>query len=83
STCNPNDSATSRITNLPSTQTSSTLGDSGVRATARSASVSRPAWKAQPHIGKYKLIRTLGRGNFAKVKLAQHVTTGREVGFGF
>nr|CAH8822163.1 unnamed protein product [Trichobilharzia regenti] len=33
----------------------------------------------QPNVGKYKLIRTLGRGNFAKVKLAQHVSTGREV----
>ncbi|VDL95962.1 unnamed protein product [Schistocephalus solidus] len=33
----------------------------------------------QPHIGKYKFIRTIGKGNFAKVKLACHVITGKEV----
>lgn len=32
-----------------------------------------------PHIGKYRLIKTIGKGNFAKVKLAKHVPTGREV----
>nr|VZI51811.1 unnamed protein product [Spirometra erinaceieuropaei] len=36
-------------------------------------------WKERPHVGKYSLIRTIGKGNFAKVKLAQHVTTGMEV----
>ncbi|VDO03399.1 unnamed protein product [Rodentolepis nana] len=35
-------------------------------------------WKERPHVGKYSLIRTIGKGNFAKVKLAQHVTTGME-----
>nr|CAH8824174.1 unnamed protein product [Trichobilharzia regenti] len=30
-------------------------------------------------IGKYKIIRTIGQGNFAKVKLAIHLLTGREV----
>jgi len=34
----------------------------------------------EPHIGKYRLIKTIGKGNFAKVKLAKHVPTGREVG---
>ncbi|KAH8277296.1 hypothetical protein KR026_008741, partial [Drosophila bipectinata] len=29
--------------------------------------------------GVYKIIKTLGKGNFAKVKLALHVPTGREV----
>ncbi|KAH8346650.1 hypothetical protein KR084_007487 [Drosophila pseudotakahashii] len=29
--------------------------------------------------GVYKIIKTLGKGNFAKVKLAIHVPTGREV----
>ncbi|XP_018647726.1 serine/threonine kinase [Schistosoma mansoni] len=29
--------------------------------------------------GKYKIIRTIGQGNFAKVKLAIHLLTGREV----
>ena len=31
------------------------------------------------HIGKYKLIKTIGKGNFAKVKLAKHIPTGIEV----
>ncbi|NWR55947.1 MARK4 kinase, partial [Bucorvus abyssinicus] len=34
----------------------------------------------QPHIGNYRLLRTIGKGNFAKVKLARHILTGREVG---
>ncbi|XP_006894603.1 PREDICTED: serine/threonine-protein kinase MARK1 isoform X3 [Elephantulus edwardii] len=33
----------------------------------------------QPHIGNYRLQKTIGKGNFAKVKLARHVLTGREV----
>jgi len=33
----------------------------------------------EPHIGKYRLIKTIGKGNFAKVKLAKHVPTAREV----
>jgi len=31
------------------------------------------------HVGKYRFVRTIGRGNFAKVKLAKHVPTGRQV----
>uniref|UniRef100_A0A3P8WHG2 MAP/microtubule affinity-regulating kinase 3 n=1 Tax=Cynoglossus semilaevis TaxID=244447 RepID=A0A3P8WHG2_CYNSE len=27
----------------------------------------------QPHIGNYRLLKTIGKGNFAKVKLARHV----------
>uniref|UniRef100_A0A5K3EWB8 non-specific serine/threonine protein kinase n=1 Tax=Mesocestoides corti TaxID=53468 RepID=A0A5K3EWB8_MESCO len=51
---------------------------------AASTALSQPpppkrAWRDQPHVGKYKLIRTLGSGNFAKVKLAQHITTKKEV----
>uniref|UniRef100_A0A668VES5 non-specific serine/threonine protein kinase n=1 Tax=Oreochromis aureus TaxID=47969 RepID=A0A668VES5_OREAU len=34
----------------------------------------------QPHIGNYRLLKTIGKGNFAKVKLARHVLTGKEVG---
>lgn len=30
-------------------------------------------------LGKYKLLKTIGKGNFAKVKLAKHVPTGKEV----
>ncbi|XP_033126651.1 MAP/microtubule affinity-regulating kinase 3-like isoform X3 [Anneissia japonica] len=33
----------------------------------------------QPHVGKYRLLKTLGKGNFAKVKLAKHIPTGKEV----
>ncbi|XP_034654924.1 serine/threonine-protein kinase MARK2-like isoform X11 [Drosophila subobscura] len=37
-------------------------------------------WRAtEEHIGKYKLIKTIGKGNFAKVKLAKHLPTGKEV----
>ncbi|XP_037606724.1 MAP/microtubule affinity-regulating kinase 3-like isoform X1 [Sebastes umbrosus] len=32
-----------------------------------------------PHIGNYRLLKTIGKGNFAKVKLARHIPTGREV----
>ncbi|KAF7644162.1 hypothetical protein LDENG_00226690, partial [Lucifuga dentata] len=31
------------------------------------------------HVGNYHLIKTIGKGNFAKVKLARHTLTGREV----
>lgn len=33
----------------------------------------------QPHIGNYRLLKTIGKGNFAKVKLARNILTGREV----
>ncbi|KAM9707326.1 MAP/microtubule affinity-regulating kinase 3a isoform 18-T18 [Menidia menidia] len=33
----------------------------------------------QPHVGNYRLLKTIGKGNFAKVKLARHIPTGREV----
>ncbi|XP_060772832.1 serine/threonine-protein kinase MARK2 isoform X6 [Neoarius graeffei] len=32
-----------------------------------------------PHVGNYRLLKTIGKGNFAKVKLAKHVLTGKEV----
>ena len=35
----------------------------------------------EPHIGKYRLLKTIGKGNFAKVKLAKHIPTGKEVLF--
>ncbi|KAL5965889.1 MAP/microtubule affinity-regulating kinase 4 [Taenia solium] len=57
--------------------------DSTAPTTAASIGAAPPpakrAWRDQPHVGKYKLIRTLGSGNFAKVKLAQHITTKKEV----
>lgn len=36
----------------------------------------------QPHIGNYRLLKTIGKGNFAKVKLARHILTGKEVSWG-
>uniref|UniRef100_A0A671SBS6 non-specific serine/threonine protein kinase n=1 Tax=Sinocyclocheilus anshuiensis TaxID=1608454 RepID=A0A671SBS6_9TELE len=37
----------------------------------------------QPHIGCYRLLKTIGKGNFAKVKLAKHVLTDKEVRIAF
>lgn len=34
-------------------------------------------------VGKYTIMRTVGRGNFAQVKLAVHLTTGCEVSVKF
>jgi hypothetical protein len=34
-----------------------------------------------PQIGNYVFVKTLGEGNFAKVKLARHKLTGQEVGW--
>ncbi|XP_071762252.1 MAP/microtubule affinity-regulating kinase 3a isoform X8 [Centroberyx gerrardi] len=47
---------------------------SGVRS--RSSGADEPQ---QPHVGNYRLLKTIGKGNFAKVKLARHILTGREV----
>jgi MAP/microtubule affinity-regulating kinase len=46
-----------------------------------SARIGSPATRSsdEPHIGKYRLIKTIGKGNFAKVKLAKHLPTGRQV----
>ncbi|XP_078048196.1 serine/threonine-protein kinase MARK2-like isoform X3 [Augochlora pura] len=49
----------------------------GVGVSSRLSSRSRTS--EEPHIGKYKLLKTIGKGNFAKVKLAKHVPTGKEV----
>lgn len=35
--------------------------------------------RADDTTGKYKLLKTIGKGNFAKVKLAKHIPTGVEV----
>lgn len=42
-------------------------------------SIVRSARTEEPHIGRYKLLKTIGKGNFAKVKLAKHLPTGKEV----
>lgn len=54
------------------------LFQSADTTTPRVAS-SRSRTSDEPHIGKYKLLKTIGKGNFAKVKLAKHVPTGKEV----
>ncbi|TNN47444.1 Serine/threonine-protein kinase MARK1 [Liparis tanakae] len=41
--------------------------------------VTSAADEQQPHVGNYRLLKTIGKGNFAKVKLAKHTLTGREV----
>ncbi|XP_068456129.1 MAP/microtubule affinity-regulating kinase 3a isoform X4 [Clinocottus analis] len=46
------------------------------RPGVRSRSAEEPQ---QPHVGNYRLLKTIGKGNFAKVKLARHILTGREV----
>jgi len=47
---------------------------------SRQSSRSRPGASSEDvFIGKYKLIKTIGKGNFAKVKLAKHLPTHREV----
>ncbi|KAI3364698.1 hypothetical protein L3Q82_011480 [Scortum barcoo] len=38
-----------------------------------------PLMPETPHVGNYRLLKTIGKGNFAKVKLARHILTGREV----
>lgn len=38
-----------------------------------------PTADENPHVGNYRLLKTIGKGNFAKVKLARHVLTSKEV----
>ncbi|XP_037098234.1 MAP/microtubule affinity-regulating kinase 3a isoform X11 [Syngnathus acus] len=51
-------------------------GRQSSRSGVRSRSSDEPQ---QPHVGNYRLLKTIGKGNFAKVKLARHILTGREV----
>lgn len=54
--------------------------DAIVNVSAASANkTSRTRTTEEPHIGRYRLLKTIGKGNFAKVKLAKHLPTGREV----
>lgn len=46
---------------------------------SKSGSSSSARNRDEPNVGKYRLIKTIGKGNFAKVKLAKHLPTGREV----
>ncbi|XP_061087689.1 MAP/microtubule affinity-regulating kinase 3a isoform X16 [Conger conger] len=49
------------------------------RSGARCRNSTASSADEQPHVGNYRLLRTIGKGNFAKVKLARHILTGREV----
>ncbi|XP_041941418.1 MAP/microtubule affinity-regulating kinase 3a isoform X3 [Alosa sapidissima] len=46
---------------------------------SRSSGSGSVAEDQPPHVGNYRLLKTIGKGNFAKVKLARHILTGREV----
>uniref|UniRef100_A0A8C6LVN3 non-specific serine/threonine protein kinase n=1 Tax=Nothobranchius furzeri TaxID=105023 RepID=A0A8C6LVN3_NOTFU len=59
-------------------QTESTQKSSGRYSMSR-CSNSVSTTDDQPHVGNYRLLKTIGKGNFAKVKLARHVLTGKEV----
>uniref|UniRef100_A0A674NPU5 MAP/microtubule affinity-regulating kinase 3 n=1 Tax=Takifugu rubripes TaxID=31033 RepID=A0A674NPU5_TAKRU len=62
---------------LPPPQESKSSGRSSMSRCRNS--VSTTTSEDQPHIGNYRLLKTIGKGNFAKVKLARHVLTGKEV----
>ncbi|KAK6755401.1 hypothetical protein RB195_014022 [Necator americanus] len=64
------------------TGTGSSQHASHLRPSAGMGSSSRSGGRRppdDPHVGKYKLLKTIGKGNFAKVKLAKHTITGQEV----
>ncbi|CAJ0939090.1 unnamed protein product, partial [Mesorhabditis belari] len=70
-------SSSSGHTTRPSGATqSSNHSSSGMSGSTRTTTRQRAE---DPHVGKYKLLKTIGKGNFAKVKLAKHVPTGLEV----
>jgi len=62
------------------------VADHGSSAAAKAKAKGEPSSRVsgrrtgeEPHIGKYRLLKTIGKGNFAKVKLAKHIPTGKEV----
>uniref|UniRef100_A0A8C1SYA5 non-specific serine/threonine protein kinase n=1 Tax=Cyprinus carpio TaxID=7962 RepID=A0A8C1SYA5_CYPCA len=59
-------------------QTHSDAKGGGRPSVSRSRNVV-PTVDENPHIGNYRLLKTIGKGNFAKVKLARHVLTSKEV----
>lgn len=52
---------------------------SGGGSSSRSKGTSSRPPGDEIYVGKYKLVKTIGKGNFAKVKLAKHMPTGQEV----
>ncbi|XP_026072210.1 serine/threonine-protein kinase MARK2-like isoform X6 [Carassius auratus] len=61
-----------------SSQTHTDAKGGGRSSVSRSRNVA-PTVDESPHIGNYRLLKTIGKGNFAKVKLARHVLTSKEV----
>jgi len=79
-------SHTMRTPTLQPVPESLPVADHGSAASAKakakgeaSSRVSGRRTGEEPHIGKYRLLKTIGKGNFAKVKLAKHIPTGKEV----
>ncbi|XP_056616887.1 MAP/microtubule affinity-regulating kinase 3a isoform X2 [Triplophysa dalaica] len=50
-----------------------------VRSSGRNRNSGSGLEDVHPVIGNYRLLKTIGKGNFAKVKLARHILTGSEV----
>ncbi|XP_071743361.1 MAP/microtubule affinity-regulating kinase 3 isoform X10 [Lepeophtheirus salmonis] len=68
--------------NNDSSSTTFSLPKPAVRLSLKNKDGSRVSGRRtdqEPHIGKYRLLKTIGKGNFAKVKLARHTATGKEV----
>ncbi|XP_045507853.1 MAP/microtubule affinity-regulating kinase 3-like isoform X4 [Colias croceus] len=74
----PTSPVSTRSTTQSASETSAGAGG-GASSGCGSRVSSRSRTSEEPHIGKYKLLKTIGKGNFAKVKLAKHVPTGKEV----
>jgi len=64
---------------LPADHVSAAAKKSSAKSGESSARISSRRVGEEPHIGKYRLLKTIGKGNFAKVKLAKHIPTGKEV----
>uniref|UniRef100_A0AAX7TEB1 MAP/microtubule affinity-regulating kinase 3 n=1 Tax=Astatotilapia calliptera TaxID=8154 RepID=A0AAX7TEB1_ASTCA len=76
---NVTDPAATRHTSLSASRSEKGTGWSSRSLGARCRNSIALCSDEQPHIGNYRLLKTIGKGNFAKVKLARHILTGREV----
>jgi hypothetical protein len=73
-----NNGTTTTTTTRGGVSTNNAASTGGVSNSTRGTS-GRTRNADDPHIGKYRLIKTIGKGNFAKVKLAKHELIGKEV----
>ena len=75
-----NNHHTTSVSTTAATGKSSNNHTSGSSASSSKTTTNARTRNADdPHIGKYRLIKTIGKGNFAKVKLAKHELIGKEV----